>query len=92
MAFFRFRNREIMPPTEKERNHELVEQIDKAKKEWDTAQHQLEQMSEPELIDYAVYRLQAAERRYMYLLKKASEKGVYRPLSHSLNDARPMKG
>ena len=92
MAFFRCRRRKIAPPTEGEKNRELVEQIDKARKEWDLAQSQLDQMSEPDLIDYAVYRLQAAEKRYMYLLKKADEKGIRRSISHSLSETRPLKG
>ena len=79
MTFFRSRRRrQPSPPSEEEREEELVIQIDKARKEWDVAQIQLAQMSDPELIDYAVYRLKAAEKRYMYLLKKAEQKGVSR--------------
>lgn len=92
MIFFRFRNRKMVPPDDQERENELVEQIELARKEWDLAKCQLDQMSEPELVDYAIYRLQAAERRYMYLLKKADENGICRPLSHSLEQRRTMKG
>lgn len=81
MAFFSFRSGKLTSPSEQERKEELVEQIDKAREEWDLARCQLDQMSEPELIDYAVYRLQAAEKRYMYLLKKAEKKGISRFLS-----------
>lgn len=82
MAFFRSRHRKLSPPSEEEREEELVIQIDKARKEWNVAQSQLDQMSDPELIDYAVYRLKAAEKRYMYLLKKAEQKGVSRSVCH----------
>lgn len=33
-------------------------------------------MVEPELIDYAIHKLGAAENRYRYLLRWAREKGV----------------
>ena len=69
MAFFRLRNDE-------QKQDELVEWIAEAQKEWLLAKNQLNEISDPELIDYAVYRLNEAERRYMYLLKKAGKEKV----------------
>lgn len=33
----------------------------------------LERMTEPDMVDYAVYRLKAAEKRYDYMIKKMRE-------------------
>ena len=42
-----------------------------AKEEWLWALAYFHEVSEPGLVDYAVYSLHAAERKYMYLLDKA---------------------
>jgi len=44
-----------------------------AQQEWLWALAYFHEVSEPGLVDYAVYSLQAAERKYMYLLEKARE-------------------
>jgi hypothetical protein len=44
--------------------------LEHAKRDWLTAQKIFEEASHPELIDYAIYNLKAAEKRYMYLLKQ----------------------
>ncbi len=44
--------------------------LEQAKRDWITAQKIFEEASHPELIDYAIYNLKAAEKRYMYLLKQ----------------------
>lgn len=44
--------------------------LDQAKRDWMMAQRIFEEASHPELIDYAIYNLKAAEKRYMYLLKQ----------------------
>ncbi|MHB9144047.1 MAG: DUF2508 family protein [Symbiobacteriia bacterium] len=47
---------------------ELVEQ---ARQDWVAARSYFETVSEPELVDHAIYLIEAAETRYMYLLHKA---------------------
>lgn len=54
----------------------IVDTIEQAKREWLSAKAYFETVSDPELIDYSIYVLEAAERKYMYLLKKAREEGV----------------
>ena len=44
--------------------------INDAQREWQEAQNYFNNVSDPELVDHASYLLQAAERKYMYLLKK----------------------
>lgn len=55
------------------RNGELTnyEAAQIAKQEWLSAVEYFHEVSEPDLVDYAVYSLHAAERKYMYLLDKA---------------------
>lgn len=43
--------------------------------EWSTAKSYFNQVTEPELVEYAVLRLEAAEKRVSFLLKKAREEG-----------------
>jgi len=44
--------------------------LEHAKRDWIIAQKVFEEASHPELVDYAIYNLKAAEKRYMYLLKQ----------------------
>lgn len=55
---------------------ELIKAIDEAKEEMEKAAYYFEQVSTPELVDYAIYMEQAAKSRFIYLLKEAKEKGI----------------
>lgn len=44
--------------------------IENAKKEWEDAKNIFENVSQPELVDYAIYNIEAAEKKYTYLLKQ----------------------
>ena len=59
-----------------QQDQELIRCVQHAMEEWNQAEKLFESVSEPELIDYAIYRIEASKKRYMYLLKKAKEKGV----------------
>ncbi|WP_338035344.1 DUF2508 family protein [Halanaerobacter jeridensis] len=48
---------------------QLEEKIERAKEEWQEARKYFDLVSDPELVDYAIYLLGAAERKYQYLLK-----------------------
>lgn len=67
-AFRAARNREGHVRNGELSNYEAA-QI--AKQEWLSAVEYFHEVSEPDLVDYAVYSLHAAERKYMYLLDKA---------------------
>ncbi len=58
-----------------EDNRKLVEAIDLAHKEWQEARCTFNQIDDPELIDHAIYAVEAAEKKYVYLLKKAKAMG-----------------
>lgn len=47
--------------------------IDEARKAWLQARHYFNNVTDPELIDHAIYEIVAAERKYMYLLRLARE-------------------
>lgn len=51
----------------------LLEEIEQAKAEWAVAQQNIDVVTEPDLIDYAIYNLEAAERKYGYLLREAKK-------------------
>ncbi|ASS77045.1 hypothetical protein CIG75_00060 [Tumebacillus algifaecis] len=49
----------------------LQAEIEQARSEWAIAQQQLDHVSDPDLIDHAIYYLEAAERKYGFLLREA---------------------
>ena len=54
----------------------LAEQVAQARLEWQNALLIFNEISEPELIDYAIYNLKAREEYYLYLTKLAQKKGI----------------
>ncbi|MGB9840984.1 YaaL family protein [Thermovenabulum sp.] len=57
-------------------NSDLLEELRKAKNEWMAAERYFESVSDPDLVEYAVYNIETAKRKYFYLLKKAKEEGI----------------
>lgn len=47
------------------------EQVQRALEDWKKAAAYFESVSDPELVDYAVYDMEAAKKRYIYLLRNA---------------------
>ena len=45
---------------------ELVASVHAAKQEWQAAQTYFENVSEPDLVDYAIYKMETARRKYMF--------------------------
>lgn len=54
----------------------LPDAVEQARHEWLCAQNYYNSVSDTDLVDHAVYLMQAAEKKYMYLLKKARSEGV----------------
>lgn len=54
----------------------LRESVELARREWEQARALFEEAKEPDLVDHAIYAMDAAERKYMYLLKRAKEEKV----------------
>lgn len=56
---------------------QLIVEINKAKQEWLNAQHKLNYVLENDQIDYAIYALEAAEKRYEMLLRQAKKLEIH---------------
>lgn len=57
---------------------QIYSDIQKAKAEWERAVRQFEEAQGEDEIDYAIYVLEAAERKYQIHLKRAKRVGVSR--------------
>ncbi|MGI6038506.1 MAG: DUF2508 family protein [Limnochordia bacterium] len=55
---------------------DLLADVEAAYQEWVGACAYFENVTEPDLIDHAIYTMEAAEKKYMYVLKKARSQGV----------------
>ena len=55
---------------------ELLEEVHTAREEWVAAQSYFENVCDPELVDYAIYKQEAAKRKYIYLLSLARKEGL----------------
>lgn len=49
---------------------QILGSVIKAKNEWLAAQNYFDNVSDPDLVDYAIYEMEAARKKYMYLLKR----------------------
>ncbi|MCK8824510.1 DUF2508 family protein [Fuchsiella alkaliacetigena] len=56
-------------------NFTIDEELEAAKKEWLEAQAYFQKVKEPDLVDYAIYSIEAAQAKYNYLLKEVKKKG-----------------
>lgn len=57
-------------------NSDLYINLEKAKKEWEEAKNIFENVSEHDLVDYAIYNVEAAEKKYVYLLRQIKKENV----------------
>ncbi len=62
---------------EVDENQEFVQLVVKAHEEWQDAENFFHNISQdPDLIDHAIYKLEACRSRYIYLLKQARANGI----------------
>lgn len=59
-----------------EKVRSLVELVCEAHREWELAKRLFEEVRDPELVDHAIYAMEAAERKYIYLLRQAKKENV----------------
>ena len=59
-----------------EEQKELIKSIEEAREELYRARQCFEMVTDPELVDYAIYMEQAAKSRFTYLLNQAKENGI----------------
>ena len=50
-----------------------ITEVEEALRDWQTSQRYFECVSDPDLVDYAIFQMEAARRRYMYLLKRQKQ-------------------
>lgn len=53
-----------------------VRVIERARQEWISAKNYFDSVTEPELVDHAIFLMEAAQRKYSYLLRKARKEKV----------------
>lgn len=63
-------------PTPQEEREKYLEDVNNARREWQLAQHNFKFYTGTDLIDYGVYQLNAAEKKYMHLLKEARVQNI----------------
>lgn len=51
-------------------------ELDAARGEWQAARSYFEVVTDPSLVDHAIATLDAAEKKYIYLLRRAREEGL----------------
>lgn len=54
---------------------EFLVAVEQARAEWLAAKTYFDNVTDPDLVDHAIYSIEASERKYMYLLKRASALG-----------------
>ncbi len=54
---------------------ELIYTIERAQQELNAAESFFNAATDPDLVDHAVFNLEAAEKKYFYLLKQARKRG-----------------
>lgn len=64
--------------SESDQRIELIQEIEAARKEWEIAQMKLDYVLDKDQIDYAIYALEAAEKRYEMLLRTAKRLNISR--------------
>lgn len=58
---------------EKTEKEKIIESLRLAEKEWKDKEEYFQSVTEPDLIDHAIYELEASKIKYIYLLKKVKE-------------------
>ena len=63
---------------EKKREQGKTEDIRRAMEQWQEAERYFKSVSDTDLVDYAVFEMEAARRKYMLLLKRYAEERKYK--------------
>lgn len=79
MKFMEKKDKEI-----KEKD-EFLKIVALAFKEWKEKERMFEMVSDPELVDYVIYQMEASRLKYIYLLNKLRQEEEYKEKENSLN-------
>lgn len=69
-----------------EEQKELVKAIEEARDELNNTRLYFESVKDPQLVDYAIYKEQAAKARFAFLLKQAKKSGIKIDASFMLDE------
>lgn len=61
---------------EEEALEEFFNSVNRAKQEMFDAENFFDNVTDPELIDHAIYKMEAAKSKYTYLLKQARDNNI----------------
>ncbi len=50
-----------------------ADEVRQAYAEWQAAANYFDNVADPDLVDFAIYDMEAARKKYVYMLKKARE-------------------
>lgn len=67
----------------------LIASIHSARQEWVMAQAYFDSVSDPELVDHAIFVMETAQRKYCYLLQQARQQNVQLASVGRLVSGRP---
>lgn len=80
MGFFdvmgEFYSRYIVGEDMRTEEDKMLDNIRSAHEEWRNAESFFQNVTDPDLVDHAIYRVEAARTRYTYLMKQAREMGI----------------
>lgn len=57
-------------------NYELISEVKKTMKELKDAEIYFQSVTDPDLVDHAIYKLESLRKKYIYLIKKAKKDGI----------------
>jgi len=57
-------------------DNEFLRVLKEAHADWKNAEIYFQNVTEPDLIDFAIYQMEAAKTKYIFLLKQAREMGL----------------
>ena len=66
----------FLAPQDKEEDDDFKRILKQAQDDWKQAERYFESVTDPDLIDHAIFNMEAARRKYVYLLKQARERDV----------------
>ena len=66
--------RAVNVPGKDMEREKIYREVEEARREWLQSRAYFNLVTEPELVDHAIYAVEAAEKKYIYLLKRVKEK------------------
>jgi len=55
------------------RKAKMEKNVEKAKQEWNDAHNYFNEVTDPDLVEYATYLIETTRRKYIYLVKKVKD-------------------